>query len=163
MTAEMTSEMTSTRPAPEQAVPLGAAAVTALARAWPEADLSTLAVTAEMRQVLRTVWGRHGFLAHGPRLVSVTRPPLDALARLLLRFGIAGEIADQGDHFSLAVVDRDEQVRFLRDIGVADRDDVCERLLDRLMLERAVDRAAPESGETAFRGFGSVIRPGQPA
>jgi replicative DNA helicase len=79
--------------------------------------------------------GRGGQISYS----SAGRPVLDGVSRLLLRFGVTSRIGRvaagaQRDQFTLDISGRDDQLRFLREIGVhGDRSARCDEL--RVVLE----------------------------
>ncbi|WP_422772523.1 replicative DNA helicase [Plantactinospora sp. WMMC1484] len=139
---------------------------------------------------LRHLWATDGSVTvnkagRGGRVyyASTSRRMLEDIARLLLRYGITArirEIPGQGQRpqYTLDVPERDDQLRFLREIGVyGDRAQACDRLLsaiqeatnsnttvdtlprevwDRVreaLTERGVShRAFAASAQTRFRG-----------
>jgi replicative DNA helicase len=117
-------------PPPDQLRARPAAEVTALARSVTgsgsagsgrvPAEVFALP-KAQIARFLRDLWGSDGSVTvHGDgsdgtiRFVSTSRRLLDDVSLLLLRFGITSRIGG----VALTVVERDDQLRFLRQIGL---------------------------------------------
>lgn len=82
---------------------------------------------AQVADLLRALWSRAGTILAGhdesSGLVTLSVPTTtagEAIARLLLRFGIASELRSEkdGGPAALAITGRDERRRFLQEIGV---------------------------------------------
>jgi replicative DNA helicase len=99
---------------------------------------------------LRHLWATDGSVTvrsdgNGGRIyfASTSRQLLDGISRLLLRFGITARIktATLGAHrtqYTLDISGRDDQMRFLREVGVhGARTKNCEALLERLVKAKS--------------------------
>src|SRR4029434_8383882 len=81
----------------------------------------------QIRLFLRQVWANHGWLSaqRGVRVscTATSRVLLEGLRSLLLRFGISTRLRTMRSdtdwpQYTLDVAGRDDQLRFLREIGV---------------------------------------------
>ncbi|RZU51045.1 primary replicative DNA helicase /intein [Krasilnikovia cinnamomea] len=85
----------------------------------------------QVRLFLRHLWATGGSVTTAGRggrvyFTSTSRPMLDGISRLLLRFGIVGRVrmisvSGHRPQYTLDVSGRDDQLRFLREIGVFGR------------------------------------------
>jgi replicative DNA helicase len=108
----------------------------------------------QIRLFLRAVWASHGWVSaqRGGRVscTATSRVLLEGLRSLLLRFGISTRlrtVRSETDwpQYTLDVAGRDDQLRFLREIGVpGPRSEACVALLARLEQPANVDTVPDE-------------------
>ena len=90
---------------------------------------------AQVRLFLRHLWSAGGSVGDRISLASTSRRVLEGVSRLLLRFGITARLTATD---TLDIAGRDDQVRFLREIGVFGAcDERCAGLLETLERSRS--------------------------